>query len=151
MSRLTTPPERVALGLRLAAVRRQANLSQSEFALSLGMSPRAYANYERGEREAPGAVFRALWEHYQIDPIWLLSGPSEEPPKAGVRTLNTALLQQTLERLKRHLAATKSQLDPALEAQVVRFLYVYALNGNELRDAYVADTLELARAANGKG
>lgn len=49
-------------------------VSQIEFAEKLGLAPRAYANYERGEREMPAAVLLRLYELFSIDPVWLLTG-----------------------------------------------------------------------------
>lgn len=150
MSSLISQPERLAIGLRLATVRRLAGLTQSDFAISLGIGPRSYANYERGEREPPATVFKLLWEHYGTDPIWLLSGPEDEPPKAGLRAFDTAILHKVLRSIKQHLASSRRQLDPAQEAQLTKLLYTQALEGKELQDAYVADTVELSIGAKEK-
>ena len=56
MSRLANPEENVSIGRRLAGVREHRHLTQTEFAERLALSPRAYQNYERGEREIPAAV-----------------------------------------------------------------------------------------------
>lgn len=72
-------------------MRAQRRLSQKKFAEKLGVSLRAYQNYERGEREVPAALIRALFEAFQIDPVWLLTGiaPNEGAGagqiKAGLR------------------------------------------------------------------
>lgn len=90
MSQIATLDQNLAMGKRLAAVRAEAGLSQNAFAESLGLSPRAYANYERGEREAPTAVLRTIVEVYGVSPLWMLVGPGLVPVRA------TAL------RIKRH-------------------------------------------------
>ena len=72
MSRLATERQNLAFGERLATVRAGQGLNQTDFAESLGLSPRAYANYERGEREAPLAVLRTLYDVYGIDPAWMI-------------------------------------------------------------------------------
>jgi transcriptional regulator with XRE-family HTH domain len=48
--------------------------SQFEFADTLGLSARAYANYERGEREMPAALLLRLYELFNVDPVWVLTG-----------------------------------------------------------------------------
>jgi len=85
MSSISSPESNKDLGRRLQAVRATTGLSQGEFAASLGLSLRAYANYERGEREMAVAVFRALFEVHGIDPAWLLVGPGDRPVMAPRR------------------------------------------------------------------
>lgn len=74
MSKLATDDDRKAFGERLLLVRMWVYQSQFEFADTLGLAPRAYANYERGEREMPAAVFLRLYELFRVDPVWLLTG-----------------------------------------------------------------------------
>lgn len=62
------------MGKRLAAVRKSRQLLQVEFAEMLGLSPRAYQSYERGERELPSSVLIALHAVFGIDPLWVLTG-----------------------------------------------------------------------------
>jgi transcriptional regulator with XRE-family HTH domain len=63
-----------AIGGRLATLREKFGLSQRDFAAKLGVSLRAYQNYERGEREIPAGLIRALYEVFRVQPIWLLLG-----------------------------------------------------------------------------
>lgn len=76
MSKLSTEEINLQIGRRLAAVRDRARLVQTEFAERMGLSPRAYQNYERGEREVPAVVLKALYEVYGADPLWVLTGLS---------------------------------------------------------------------------
>jgi transcriptional regulator with XRE-family HTH domain len=94
MSKVSSSDDNAAFGRRLTAVRATTGLSQSAFADALGLSLRAYANYERGEREAPVALFRALFERFGIDPIWLLSGADDTPQKAAARAMDFALVER---------------------------------------------------------
>ena len=149
MSRLTSPPDRLAMGARIVSVRRAAGLNQADFAFSLGMSPRALANYERGEREPPSAVFKAMWDRYSIDPVWLLTGdpvwqlsPPDDAPIVERQILESGALERVLLGLKRYLGATGQSLEPELEAQLVRFLYTHASRGKAIQDAYIAQTVE---------
>jgi transcriptional regulator with XRE-family HTH domain len=108
MSRLASDADKRAVGKRLARVRLQAHLNQPEFALSLGLSSRAYVNYERGEREAPLSVLRAIYEVYRIDAVWLMSGPGEVPVPA--RDLDLALLDAVVACIDRELNRTGKSL-----------------------------------------
>ena len=72
MSKLATGEQLADFGVRLAEVRARTRLNQATFAHTLGVSSRAYINWERGEREAPVAVLRALYEVYGINPLWML-------------------------------------------------------------------------------
>ena len=59
---------------RVGYVREHFSLSQSEMAQRIGMSLRAYQNYERGDREIPVALVHALYVEFKVDPTWLLTG-----------------------------------------------------------------------------
>lgn len=59
---------------RVKYVRVHFSLSQAAMAQHVGMSLRAYQNYERGEREVPVALVHALYSEFKIDPVWLLTG-----------------------------------------------------------------------------
>ncbi|WP_209198141.1 MULTISPECIES: helix-turn-helix transcriptional regulator [unclassified Ruegeria] len=61
----------VGLGKRFLEVRKKHNLSQQEFAISVGVSRSAYQSYERAEREVPFTVVRNISEKYDIDIRWL--------------------------------------------------------------------------------
>lgn len=79
MSRLATLEDNASIGERLAALRNRVRLSQVDFAERLGISPRAYQNYERGEREVPAVVLKLLYEVFGVDPLWVLTGPGNDP------------------------------------------------------------------------
>ena len=66
--------ENEEVGARLRDLRFKSDLSQRQFADFLGISLRAYQNYERGERKIPADIVRKLVDKSDINPIWLLSG-----------------------------------------------------------------------------
>jgi transcriptional regulator with XRE-family HTH domain len=74
MSNIASTNEGLAIGRRLAAMREERRLPQKEFAAKLGVSLRAYQNYERGEREISAGLIRALYDVFGIEPVWLLIG-----------------------------------------------------------------------------
>lgn len=59
---------------RLQAVRKEAKLTQAEFAKAIGISPRALTNYELALREIPLAVLISIHEKFGTDFIWLALG-----------------------------------------------------------------------------
>ena len=70
MSKLSNDDQNIASGRRLVAIREESGLTQEEFADRLGLSLRAYANYERGEREIPTALFRAKLPYASVSAFW---------------------------------------------------------------------------------
>jgi transcriptional regulator with XRE-family HTH domain len=123
MSSIASPEQNVDLGQRLMAVRTATGLSQGVFADTLGLSLRAYANYERGEREMPVALFRALYETYGIDPVWLLAGPGEQPVKAATRTMDFTLVEDIIQCVDAELATMGKKLTPAMRLRILRAAY----------------------------
>lgn len=66
--------KRIKYHVRVKQVRDHFALSQTAIAQRVGMSLRAYQNYERGEREVPVALIHALYSEFKVDPVWLLTG-----------------------------------------------------------------------------
>lgn len=97
MSRFANSTFNNELAGRLKAVRRELGLTQNELAATVGISARAYANYERAEREIPASVCEALYVRHQLDPLWLLTGPGPRPVYAFERAMDFRLLQSVIE------------------------------------------------------
>lgn len=144
MSSISTTDENVAFGRRLAAVRLMTGLSQGAFADTLGLSLRAYANYERGEREAPLAVFRLIFEAYGIDPIWLLSGDDDTPKKAAAREMDFELVERITQKIDEQLALHRKKLKSGHRTQVLKALYALSLDHGTTTDSDVAHVLSVA-------
>jgi transcriptional regulator with XRE-family HTH domain len=139
MSSLSSLNANLAIGQRLAAVRAKAGLIQQTFAERLGLSPRAYHNYERGEREIPVALLTALYEAYRIDPLWILMGPGSDPVQADARP-DPVLLEDVVLAVDRWLKRRRKTLPLAKRAHLIRLLYEHFLSTGEL-DAQYLDTL----------
>ncbi|MGH1463321.1 MAG: helix-turn-helix domain-containing protein [Neptuniibacter sp.] len=60
------------IGSRIQSVRTQSNLSQVDFAARLGISLRAFQNYERGERPVSKQLLCALKEQFNVDADYIL-------------------------------------------------------------------------------
>lgn len=91
MSNIASTNENVIIGRRLAAFRKKLGLSQRDFAAKLGVSLRAYQNYERGEREISAGLIRALYETFGIQPVWLLLGGDD--PLSGRGEIDPTLAE----------------------------------------------------------
>ena len=144
MSKLSTHESNFAIGRRIAAIRSGSGLSQNEFAESLGLSTRAYANYERGEREMPVALFKALCESYRIDPVWLLVGPGSEPVRVMARRVDGDLLEAILRMVDEWLAKHRRTLKPEKKARLVRLAYEHCGETGQVDPAHLNDMLSLA-------
>lgn len=144
MSKIATPSQNTSLGQRLVAVRATSGLSQGAFADTLGLSLRAYANYERGEREMPVALFRALYETYGIDPIWLLDGQGEQPVKAATRTMDFALVDHIIQCVDTELAAMGRKLKPVMRLRILKAAYALSAAKGRMEPGQVKELLSIA-------
>ena len=144
MSKLSNNDENVVMGRRLTSIRANSGLTQEEFAEKLGLSLRAYANYERGEREMPTALFRSLCESFRIDPLWQLVGPDEEPVRVGRRVLDLDLMEGVIRLIEEYEAKHRRRLKPAKKARVIRLGYEYCVAKGEIDGAHLHEMLSLA-------
>ncbi|MFP3562956.1 helix-turn-helix domain-containing protein [Paraburkholderia sp. SIMBA_030] len=109
---------------RLAQVREHLDLSQEKMARQLGLSLRAYANYERGERAVPLELLRALYKQFSVDPVWLMTSEGNMILDRDVRyrldqkTLDGVLV--VVERIEQRLEAP---LDAKKKARLIGLLY----------------------------
>ncbi len=62
------------LGTRIAMLRRQAGMSQTELARSLGISPSAVGMYEQGRREPAADMLVRLAGEFHVTVDYLLTG-----------------------------------------------------------------------------
>lgn len=81
------------LGARIAALRRDAKLSQAELASRLGISASAMGMYEQGRREPSGDILIALSQELHTSVDYLLTG------KAGTPAETDALSRMLLGRI----------------------------------------------------
>jgi transcriptional regulator with XRE-family HTH domain len=92
MSVLSSPLEKERMGERLALIRKELALTQNQMAISLGVSHRAYTNYERGEREMPAGFLVRLMKKHKYDPVWVMNGHSDEPQLVTYRKFDPDLM-----------------------------------------------------------
>lgn len=80
------------LGPRIAALRRQAGLSQAELAARLGVSPSAMGMYEQGRREPAAEVLVDLARELGVSTDFLLTGRAASRSEAN--TLSAMILSR---------------------------------------------------------
>jgi transcriptional regulator with XRE-family HTH domain len=66
--------------VRIKQCREHFALPQKEMAKRMCLSLRSYQNYERGERGIPVVLVHALYEKFNVDPVWLLIGTGSMIP-----------------------------------------------------------------------
>ena len=74
------------LGTRIAALRRNAGLSQSQLAQMLKISPSAMGMYEQGRREPSAGLLVALARELHVSTDFLLTGRVTAPVEADALT-----------------------------------------------------------------
>ena len=79
------------LGARIAALRREAGLSQAQLARKLGISPSAMGMYEQGRREPSVDNLVAIARIFQVSTDYLLTGA---PAPQEKERLNELLLSR---------------------------------------------------------
>ncbi len=144
MSMLSTRKLNAETGRRLATIRTSAELTQEAIAGRLGLTLRAYGSYERGDREIPTALFRALYKEFDIDPVWLLTGPGDSPVRSGERRLNGDLLERIVELIEGWLVRNRKTLRPEKKARVIRLAYEHCAPSTDVDSEYVNEMLSLA-------
>lgn len=65
---------------RIRTIRKEAGLTQSQFADALGLGRQAIAFYEGGQREPSGPTINLMCEKYSIRKEWLLTGKGDMHP-----------------------------------------------------------------------
>jgi transcriptional regulator with XRE-family HTH domain len=101
-----------ALGLRVAQVRKNHNLTQVQLGELLGISQQMVASYEVGRRRIPLSLLPRLAQGLAV-PVEVLLGTDTSPPtKRGP----APKLQQQLERLSRLPRAKQRLVSEMLEA-----------------------------------
>ena len=134
---------------RVGLVRAHFALSQTVMAQRVGLSLRAYQNYERGEREVPVALVHALYEQFRVDPVWLLTGEgtmmlSEDQRKR----LDQTLLDRVIEAVEQFEAGLKKPLSVEHKSRLIGLLYeksqlLNEVTGEKLSPAKLRTLLKL--------
>ncbi|GGG13867.1 hypothetical protein GCM10010924_48760 [Rhizobium wenxiniae] len=65
------------MGARLATVRADSGLPVTQFAASVDATEQDYLAWEAGQQEMPTQLLRALFDRYDVDVSWLISGQGQ--------------------------------------------------------------------------
>lgn len=144
MSKLSTSDTNLEIGSRLLVIRTQRCLTQLDIATKTGLSLRAYANYERGEREVPAALLTKLVEVFRIDPLWLLTGQGAQTMTSNPSRLDPELLEKLLEFVEGAVASRCPQLSAHKKARVLSTAYQWAIKTGAVDTEQIQQMLELA-------
>ena len=110
------------IGQRIAALRKNARLSQAELAQTLGVSPSAVGMYEQGRREPSAAALVALADLFGVTTDYLLTGRPIQP-KDAAKQLNIALFDVIMcPSFRAWCQITKSSRRPSCARQSGRSL-----------------------------
>lgn len=88
------------LGTRIAALRRQANMSQAELAERLQVSPSAIGMYEQGRREPSVDTLVALSRIFGVTLDYLVTGQPSEAEQQQLQNLLISRIQAADLRLE---------------------------------------------------
>ena len=143
MSKLSTEAENIEIGRRLCALRESLNLSQVEFAQRIDLSPRAFQNYERGERETPASVIKVIYEVFSVDPLWLLVGPGAAPMRAQ-RGDDADLLEKVVVSVEQRLARTRRRLEPDKKGRLIKLIYLHFRSKGGFDAEHMSEMVALA-------
>lgn len=143
MSKLATLEDNAPIGERLATLRHRVRLSQVDFADRLGISPRAYQNYERGEREVPAVVLKLLFAVFGVDPLWVLTGPGDDPRGTDAPAYPD-LIEAIVVAVESRLQRARRQLTPEKKGRLIKLLYQHFRDKPAFDPADVAEFLALA-------
>ena len=144
MSILSSTKQDTIIGHRLLSIREVFGLTQIDMAERLGITSRAYANYERGEREMPLAVLRELYERFGIDPVWIMTGPGDVPLMAGQRQIDTDLLERVILLVEEGLRKSHRTLKPDKMARLIRLAHEHCAEQGAVDAPRVREMLSLA-------
>jgi len=144
MGSSTSPLDKEMIGRRLAAVRAELGLSQAALADQVSLSKRAYIHYERGEREVPTGLIKALYDLHGIDPVWLMSGTEAQPQKARTGTVDFKLVDMIVLALDRELEAVGRQMRPEHRARVIKALYQLGIEQGRISQEIVSNVVAVA-------
>ena len=91
------------LGARIAALRRHANMSQSELAQRLQVSPSAIGMYEQGRREPSVDTLIALARCFQVSLDYLMTGEVSPAEMQQIHAMLACRIQAAEARLDRRM------------------------------------------------
>ncbi|PIE13986.1 MAG: hypothetical protein CSA68_11285 [Rhodobacterales bacterium] len=122
---------------RLLTVRKQTGASQVDFATRLGVSPRAYKNYELGLRDVPLSLIESMHRELGTDLSWLILGE-------GASNSETAqgIIRKIVFGIRTFEDTNGNRLSKEKTATVFTYLFSQMSNGRDFSEADMHAYLE---------
>ncbi|WP_168193101.1 helix-turn-helix domain-containing protein [Rhodophyticola sp. CCM32] len=121
--------------------------SQSKFAAMLGLSDRAYKNYELGKREVPLSTLIKFAQEFEVEFDWLVFGDQMQPKDAKLMNLAVQTSEAT------YALATDLKEKPMSIERYVKF-FEYVLDQSRVKVSIPSHearaVFELIRSENAK-
>jgi len=105
------------LSERLLVVRKRTGLSQADFGKKLGISDRAYKNYELEIRKLPLEIAKLICIKFDVDIRWLLLGQGFIDSQTLGDVVETAVIET-----RAFFMGKTMQPTPKQEGKIIRFL-----------------------------
>lgn len=111
-------------------VRKQTGASQTDFAKRLGISPRAYKNYELGLRDVPLSLIESMHRELGTDLSWLILGE-------GASSAETAqsIIRKVVFGIRSFEDVNGPRLSKEKTATVFTYLFSQMSNGRDFSEA----------------
>lgn len=129
-----------AMGARLTIARNEIGFSQAAMAEAIGVSPRAYHSYEKGQRGMPVEALVAIGERFEVDVPWLLLGTKSI--RAGH---DFDALRHIESSLDQHVTEEGIKIKSEKRGAIVARWYQSHVEGREVSDDDVHTWIELVR------
>lgn len=114
---------RKSISEKLTSLREKEKISSNQIAEMIGISQQAYSNLELGKSSPRAETLIALYEKFQVDPLWLLTGKTRSKisnPEAIriaeiAQELSLEARQRILELAERELKLEKLEAEQNLK------------------------------------
>jgi transcriptional regulator with XRE-family HTH domain len=130
------------VGARLAEVRVESGLSQTDFAARLGVSLRAYQSYERAEREPPFTLAVRLYREFGVSPLWLALGVEGGSRRLLTPEESARLSSDLYDAWQRGVDALAVDVAPEFRKTLYRKLSRSTFRDGAVPAAEIAETIE---------
>ncbi len=108
-----------------------ARLSQEEMSHALGISRSAYQNYERGQRDLTAQLLLEIYEKFDVDPLWMLEGDSEDGKSRRHEEIATAYRKVGI-AVERRIIDRDLNVTPEKKWDAIMFLFDEVLSTDAL-------------------
>jgi transcriptional regulator with XRE-family HTH domain len=119
----------IQMGKRLAMIRENSGLKQIPFAEALDVSQGGYNTYERGQREIPVRVLRALHVKFNVNPVWMMTGEGSPFNRDAVD-----LYHEVTTTVDTYIRRENCLVEPEKRLKLIRFLIDYADHHGEFTE-----------------